>query len=107
MELMRRTYPYCPFERYADDTVIHCKTEAQARYILDKVNERMRQCRLELHPQKTKMNREVHVRFRESLRVKLPLATRLRGRGSLSPSYSIVQKSCLSADASVVFRPTR
>ena len=54
-EWMKRTYPYCPFERYADDTVIHCKTEAQARFILDKVNERMQQCRLELHPQKTKI----------------------------------------------------
>lgn len=38
---------------------------------------------------KSRMNREVHVRFRESLRVKAPLATRLRGRGLLSPSYSI------------------
>ena len=36
-EWMKGTYPYCPFERYADDTVIHCKTEAQARFILDKV----------------------------------------------------------------------
>ena len=48
-------FNYCPFERYADDTVIHCKTEAQAKFILDKVNERMQQCRLELHPQKTKI----------------------------------------------------
>ena len=54
-EWMKGTYPYCPFERYADDTVIHCKTEAQARFILDKVNKRMQQCRLELHPQKTKI----------------------------------------------------
>ena len=38
---------------------------------------------------KSRMNREVHVRFRESLRVKVPLATRLRGRGWFSPSYSI------------------
>lgn len=54
-EWMRRNYPYCPFERYADDTVIHCKTEKQARFILDKVKERMAQCRLELHPSKTKI----------------------------------------------------
>ena len=38
---------------------------------------------------KSRMNREVHVRFRESLRVKVLSATRLRGRGSFSPSYSI------------------
>ena len=54
-EWMKRKYPYCPYERYADDTVIHCKTEAQAKFILDKVKERMRQCKLELHPQKTKI----------------------------------------------------
>ena len=54
-EWMKREYPYCPFERYADDIVIHCKSEAQAEFILDKVKERMEQCKLELHPQKTKI----------------------------------------------------
>ena len=54
-EWMNRYHPYCPYERYADDTVIHCKTEAQAKYILDKVRERMTQCKLELHPEKTKI----------------------------------------------------
>ena len=54
-EWMRRNYPYCPFERYADDTVIHCKSEAQAKFILDKVRERMEQCKLQLHPEKTKI----------------------------------------------------
>jgi retron-type reverse transcriptase len=54
-ERMRRNYPYCPFERYADDTVTHCKTKKQARFILDKVKERMAQCCLELHPSKTKI----------------------------------------------------
>lgn len=54
-EWMRRNYPYCPFERYADNTVIHCKSEAQAGFILDIVNTRMKQYRLELHPDKTKL----------------------------------------------------
>ena len=36
------------------------------------------------------MNREVHVRFCESLGVKVPLATRLGGRGLVTPSYPIV-----------------
>ena len=40
---------------------------------------------------KGRMNRETHVRFCESLRVKVPLATRLRGQGLLGPSYSINQ----------------
>ena len=47
---------------------------------------------------KSRMNREVHVRFRESLRVKAPLATRLRGRGLLSPSYSIADSEALERD---------
>ena len=52
---MRRNYPHCPLERYADDTVIHCKSEVQARFILDKVRARMKQCKLQLHPEKTKI----------------------------------------------------
>ena len=52
---MQTNYSYCPFERYADDTVVHCESEAQARFILDKIQERMQQCRLELHPIKTKI----------------------------------------------------
>ena len=47
---------------------------------------------------KSRMNREVHVRFRESLRVKVLLATRLRGRGLFSPSYSIGDKRDRTAD---------
>ena len=34
---------------------------------------------------KSRMNREIHIRFRESLGVKVPLATRLRGRAYLAP----------------------
>ena len=38
---------------------------------------------------KSRMNREVHVRFREGLWVKVPLATRLRGRRLITASYSM------------------
>ncbi|MDD4259922.1 MAG: hypothetical protein PHP38_08750, partial [Sphaerochaetaceae bacterium] len=38
---------------------------------------------------KSRMNREIHVRFRESLGVKFPLATRLRGWDLAVPAYSI------------------
>lgn len=44
-----------PFERYADDIVVHCKTEKQAQYVLRAIEKRMKQCKLELHPQKTKI----------------------------------------------------
>lgn len=48
-------YPDCPFERYADDAVIHCKTEAQARELRENLKERLKDCGLELHPEKTKI----------------------------------------------------
>jgi RNA-directed DNA polymerase len=43
------------FWRYADDGVIHCKSLAQARLVLDRIGERFRECGLELHPDKTKI----------------------------------------------------
>ncbi len=43
------------FARYADDAIIHCKSKAQADYILRKLHERMQECGLELHPEKTKL----------------------------------------------------
>jgi RNA-directed DNA polymerase len=52
---MRRNYPYIPFERYADDAVVHCKSRAQAEHVLRAVGQRLGECRLELHPVKTKI----------------------------------------------------
>ena len=52
---MARNYPDIPFERYADDIVLHCKSEAQANTIRCKLEERLKQCRLEAHPEKTKI----------------------------------------------------
>lgn len=43
------------FCRYADDGVIHCKSLAQAEYALRKIDERFKQCGLELHPEKTRI----------------------------------------------------
>ena len=43
------------FARYADDAIIHCVSKAHAEFILRKVNERMQQCGLELHKDKTKI----------------------------------------------------
>jgi group II intron reverse transcriptase/maturase len=40
---MAREFPVCPFERYADDAVVHCKSLAQARFVLDRVRRRMEQ----------------------------------------------------------------
>jgi RNA-directed DNA polymerase len=54
-EWMRRNYPYISFERYADDTIAHCKSEKQARWLKTAIEERLSQCKLELHPEKTKI----------------------------------------------------
>ena len=54
-EWMRRTYPQNPFERYADDVVVHCQTESEARGLRGAIAERLAQCKLELHPEKTKV----------------------------------------------------
>ena len=54
-EWLRRNYPDNPFERYADDGVVHCKTEQQAKEILTHMKQRLEECGLELHPEKTKI----------------------------------------------------
>jgi RNA-directed DNA polymerase len=52
---MAREYPGCPFERYADDIVTHCSTEAQAQHLLRSIATRLGALGLELHPEKTKV----------------------------------------------------
>jgi len=52
---MARKFPQVRFERYADDGVVHCVSEAQARYVLEAIRTRLKQCNLELHPTKTKL----------------------------------------------------
>jgi hypothetical protein len=52
---MQRQFPACPFERYADDAIIHCRSENQARQLLDILQQRFAECKLGLHPQKTKI----------------------------------------------------
>jgi group II intron reverse transcriptase/maturase len=54
-EWIRRTFPSVPFERYADDVAIHCVSLDQARAVLEAVRKRLRECQLELHPEKTKI----------------------------------------------------
>lgn len=52
---MEREFPFCPFERYADDAVVHCRTRGEAERLLAKLDARMRECRLQLHPDKTRI----------------------------------------------------
>jgi RNA-directed DNA polymerase len=50
-----REYPGVGFERYADDAVVHCVTERQAREVLAALAERLESVGLRLHPDKTKI----------------------------------------------------
>lgn len=52
---MRRDFPTNPFERYADDVVVHCKTEEEAIKLKEAIKKRLQKCKLELHPEKTKI----------------------------------------------------
>jgi RNA-directed DNA polymerase len=47
--------PQNPFERYADDIVIHCNSKGEAEQLLEKLKARMQHYELELHPEKTKI----------------------------------------------------
>ena len=52
---MRKTHPEVPFERYADDVIAHCESEEQAQAVKRSIEARLRRCKLELHPEKTKI----------------------------------------------------
>jgi len=52
---MGRNYPRLPFARYADDAVVHCHSQAEAEDLKVALEQRLRECRLELHPQKTQI----------------------------------------------------
>jgi RNA-directed DNA polymerase len=52
---LTRTHPQVVFERYADDAVVHCCSETEARRVLADIAERMRQVGLTLHPDKTQI----------------------------------------------------
>jgi RNA-directed DNA polymerase len=52
---LAREFPGVPFERYADDAVVHCVSRAQAQRVLAATADRMSQVGLALHPDKTKI----------------------------------------------------
>jgi RNA-directed DNA polymerase len=52
---LEREFPAVEFERYADDAVVHCATEQQARRVLAALEERMAEVGLQLHPDKTRI----------------------------------------------------
>jgi group II intron reverse transcriptase/maturase len=52
---MEREFPTIPFERYADDVVVHAKSERQARFVLGEIEKRMADCHLALNQEKTRI----------------------------------------------------
>ena len=66
---MERHHQWIRFERYADDIVIHCKSERQAKYIKDVVIKRLAEVKLKINESKTQLvycrsenHREYHKR---------------------------------------------
>src|SRR3954469_6230212 len=52
---MRRAHPDLPWCRYADDGLVHCRTAQEAEALKAELQGRLAECRLELHPTKTKI----------------------------------------------------
>jgi RNA-directed DNA polymerase len=52
---MQRTYPQCPFARYADDAVVHCRSQKQAQAVMQAIAARLEECGLTMHPEKSKI----------------------------------------------------
>jgi len=52
---LEQTHSAVRYVRYADDAVLHCKSKVQADYVLRSLRKRMKQCGLELHPEKTRL----------------------------------------------------
>jgi RNA-directed DNA polymerase len=52
---MEELSPGTPFERYADDIIIHCESKEESEQVLAALKKRMEQYGLALHPDKTKI----------------------------------------------------
>lgn len=50
---MVRQWCHLPFERYADDIIVHCRSKREADVVRRTVAARLRECGLTLHPEKT------------------------------------------------------
>ena len=52
---MQQRHPSVPFERYADDVIVHCRSKEEAESVLRAIAERFTACGLVLHPTKTRI----------------------------------------------------
>ncbi len=101
---MEKYHPEKPFERYADDIVVHCKSERQSLYMLKKIRERMASCKLRLNEEKTKI---VNLRGRSEKKYPKsydflgftikPHVIQCKDKARLLPGLYVSQKSKTSA----------
>lgn len=52
---LTKHYPNIAFVRYADDVVVHCNNEEEAKQMLDAIRQRLQECKLLLNEEKTKI----------------------------------------------------
>lgn len=52
---MQREFPKIPWCRYADDGLAHCASQAQAEMLRKRLAQRLLECGLEIHPDKTRI----------------------------------------------------
>ena len=52
---MTRVHPHLPWCRYADDGLVHCRSWREAEAVMAKLQARLAECGLEMHPTKTKI----------------------------------------------------
>jgi RNA-directed DNA polymerase len=52
---MQIHYPQIPFERYADDTICHCRTKVEAEKMKEVIMDRLSSCKLSLNEEKTRI----------------------------------------------------
>lgn len=50
-----RNHPQIKFARYADDAVLHADSLEEAQKLLEEIRKRLKECGLELHPEKTRI----------------------------------------------------
>ncbi len=97
---MDKHHPENPFEPFADDVVVHCKTKKQSKFVLKQISERLAKCKLELPLEKTKI---VNLRGKSEERYQKkyyflgftikPQWCKINGRGMLLPSNFICNKT--------------
>lgn len=52
---MQIHHPEIPFERYADDTICHCRSKQEAEFLYEELIIRFKSCKLSLNEEKTKI----------------------------------------------------